>query len=73
MDLDESHKENYYADPKKENVLRKHVRIDNDTFLITNFEVNDPKEVVEERNGVKIYGGGIRGIRALKQEKEDEE
>lgn len=33
--------------------------------------MSDPKEIIDERNGVKIYGGGVKGIRALKQEKTD--
>lgn len=41
--------------------------------MITNFEVDEPREVVDERDGVKIYGGGVRGLRALKQTREDEE
>lgn len=60
------------ADAKKLHKPKKHIRVDNDTILITNFEVEENKEVIEERNGVKIYGGGVRGIRALKQDKEDE-
>ena len=44
-----------------------------ETLLITNFEVDDPKEHIDERNGVKIYGGGVRGLRAFKQTRDDEE
>ena len=44
-----------------------------ETLLITNYEVEEPRHVIDERDGVKIYGGGINGIRALRQTKGDNE
>ena len=33
--------------------------------------MSEIKQTVDERGGVKIYGGGVRGIRALKQNREE--
>ena len=41
--------------------------------MITNFEVDEPKAQVDERDGVKIYGGGVRGLRALREDRDGEE
>lgn len=65
--------ENFTGVGKKKMRPKKYIKIDKDACLITNFEVDDAKDLIDERNGVKIYGGGVRGIRALKQDKEDDE
>ena len=65
--------ENYALGLKRSSKPKKYIKIDKDALLITNFEVDDTKDLVDERDGVKIYGGGIRGIRALKLDREDEE
>mmetsp|Transcript_18489 Transcript_18489/g.16365 ORF Transcript_18489/g.16365 Transcript_18489/m.16365 type:complete len:110 (+) Transcript_18489:274-603(+) len=63
---------------KKFSKAKKHIRVGDEnkaaageTLLITNFEVEEPKDKVDVRGGVKIYGTGIRGLRALKQNREE--
>jgi len=34
--------------------------------------VEEPKDKVDVKDGVKIFGTGIRGLRALKREREEE-
>ncbi|CAI2375366.1 unnamed protein product [Moneuplotes crassus] len=65
---------------KKTKKAKRYVRIGDEskegtgeTLLITNFEVEEQQNAIEVRNGVKIYGTGIRGLRTLRENRDDDD